>query len=78
MEPNFKNGERLLALNFFKPKSGDVVVIGKSHKRILKRIEHVSGNLFYVLGDNKEKSTDSRHFGLVPKHEMIGKVVLKY
>lgn len=32
----------------------------------------------YVLGDNREKSFDSRVFGLVDKKQISGKVILKF
>lgn len=32
---------------------------------------------FFVLGDNREHSNDSRYFGLVPAADMLGKVVVR-
>lgn len=32
---------------------------------------------YYVLGDNRDHSQDSRYFGLVSEAEMLGKVILK-
>ena len=33
---------------------------------------------YFVLGDNRQHSTDSRVFGFVKKEAMIGKVSLRY
>lgn len=33
---------------------------------------------YLVLGDNREKSLDSRAFGLVPKDRILGKVVFRF
>ncbi|OCA84550.1 signal peptidase I [Bacillus sp. FJAT-27225] len=35
------------------------------------------GKLF-VMGDNRLESWDSRHFGFIPSHEVVGKVNLLY
>ena len=78
MEPAFKEGERVLTFNFFSPQKRDVVVLKKSPKMMLKRVSKASRNSYFVLGDNLENSTDSRHFGPVQKGEIIGKVLLKY
>ena len=80
MEPNFKEGDYVLvntaAYKLRKPKVGDVVVLEKEHKKLLKRIVKIAGNEFFVEGDNKTASRDSRQFGLVSKREILGKVIV--
>lgn len=78
MEPFLKGGDRLFASNFSKPKKGDVVIIRRGSKEIVKRVGHVKGDLFYVLGDNPGNSEDSRDFGFISRKEIIGKVLFKY
>lgn len=35
----------------------------------------VAADCFFVLGDNRTNSIDSRHFGAVPREKLIGKVL---
>ncbi len=35
-------------------------------------------NMYFVLGDNRENSLDSREIGLIKKEEIIGKVSLRF
>ena len=38
----------------------------------------VKEDSFYVLGDNRAQSDDSRHWGVVPRENLVGKVQAKY
>ena len=80
MEPAFKAGDTVLVnrLSYFlgKPKVGDAVVL-KREKFIIKRIAKINKDRFFVVGDNKEESADSREFGWISKKDILGKVICK-
>lgn len=38
----------------------------------------VPENHFFVMGDNRPRSSDSREFGFVPENDVIGKVFFRY
>jgi signal peptidase I len=77
MEPNFKKGDRVLAVGVFSLKKGDVVVFQKDSKYFVKRVVTIVGDNVKVLGDNPEDSFDSRNFGEIKKNVIIGKVIKK-
>lgn len=81
MLPRFSPGVKVLVKKtwfFTSIMPGDVVVAKdpRNGRLILKRVQHINkkGQLF-LLGDNKEESTDSRVFGFVTRKNTIGKVV---
>ncbi|HKI78716.1 MAG TPA: signal peptidase I [Ignavibacteriaceae bacterium] len=60
---------------------GKVVSVEGSVINIQKRPEReytVKKNYYFMLGDNREDSMDSRYWGFVPKDYIIGKAVLVY
>lgn len=81
MFPAFKTGDEVIAVSpFFKKlKAGDVIIFNHSAPPhvLIKRIIKISNNKFWVEGDNKKVSIDSRSFGFILKKDIIGKVVLK-
>ena len=91
MEPAFHDGDRLvvnrLAYHRKAPAAGDAVVVRDPDVRarfLLKRIavapDHIDPGprRLYLLGDNAGESRDSRHFGLVHRRDIIGKVWFRY
>jgi signal peptidase I len=38
----------------------------------------LGANEYFVMGDNRENSRDSRSFGPIPRNQIVGEVVLRY
>jgi phage repressor protein C with HTH and peptisase S24 domain len=76
MLPTLKEGQDVLVWYWFlNPKEGDIVVIRVNGKEMVKRIKKIRKRDVIVMGDNKEKSTDSRDFGPIKKAQIVGKVI---
>jgi phage repressor protein C with HTH and peptisase S24 domain len=64
MSPRLHPGQILLAMRTYrKLRPGQVVIINHQGLEKVKRIERVQDNMVFVIGDNLQMSTDSRHFG---------------
>lgn len=81
MEPAIKNGEKILATPLFylfkSPKINDIVVFKFRGKVFVKRIILFKDNKYFVEGDNKKDSIDSKDFGLLSRNQILGKVIIK-
>lgn len=81
MEPYLEERSEVLTFPYFifKPKVGDVIVFKSIVPPFVfcKRIKKIIGDELWVVGDNKNKSIDSRKFGFVDRKNIIGKVILK-
>lgn len=44
----------------------------------LEHLDTIPAGCYFVLGDNRKHSTDSRHFGFVQKEQIEGVAVLRY
>jgi nickel-type superoxide dismutase maturation protease len=82
MEPFLKNGDLVLVTGliyiFKNPKINDIVAFRVSSGKVLiKRIREIKNGLFFVSGDNKKDSLDSKDFGLISKKSIIGKLIYK-
>jgi len=76
MVPVLPPGTYVWATTWYKQlRVGDVVVFFHNGKEKIKRISDIRDNELYVLGDHTESSTDSRHFGWIPKDSVRGKVI---
>lgn len=83
MEPFISSGDVILVNRlsylFKNPKIGDVVVIKKNNKKkyLVKRIQRIREKTYFVVGDNKRESIDSRNFGWIRKKDIVGKLLFK-
>lgn len=49
--------------------------VPKSIRASTHGISHVPADMYVVIGDNYDRSTDSRHWGFLPKSQIIGSTV---
>lgn len=75
MHPTLPHGKIVVALKHRKPRVGDVVIVQHHRVEVLKRIHDMKGPLVYLLGDNPDESTDSRHYGWLPLSKILGVVL---
>lgn len=81
MFPTYKTNQKLLIRTLSQSRGiltvGDVIVFSHpvTNQKIIKRVAQIKKEKFYVLGDNKKESTDSRSFGWIDKKSIIGKVI---
>jgi nickel-type superoxide dismutase maturation protease len=81
MEPALLPGDRLLVRKWATVHPGDIVTAPdprQAGRTVLTRAGSVGAGKVWLLGDNPEHSTDSRHFGPVPMNSVEGKVVYRY
>lgn len=82
MEPTIAAGENVvvnrIAYIFKKPQKDDIIALHdpRDGKILIKRITKKERTKYFVEGDNKKKSTDSRVFGWIEKRDIIGRVIL--
>ncbi len=76
MSPKLVPGQLVLASGMFKTvHKGSVYVFRHDGKEKIKRVERVSGDRVFFIGDNLDYSSDSRHFGWIFKKEVRAKVL---
>lgn len=75
MVPVLPPGTLVLAWRWFRKLKPEKVIIFTRHDReTIKRIDHLTDEGVYVLGDHPETSTDSRDYGLIPAATVTGVV----
>lgn len=80
MEPTIKNAQTVLVSSipyfFSKPKIGDIVAFKNNEKVFIKRIARVENQRYFMTGDNKNDTMDSKDFGWIDKKEIVGKIII--
>ena len=75
MAPTLKPESIIFATQWFKKlKPGDIVIVHHEGIEKIKRIKELNGNEVFVVGDNDERSIDSRSFGWLTRRMIKAKV----
>ena len=80
MRPALQPGDRLLVVRR-RARPGEVVAVRdpRQHDRVMvKRLTSGDRRTVIVHGDRQDASTDSRHFGAVPRRLVVGVAVYRY
>ncbi len=81
MMPTYAENDSVIASSIpywiFKPKKKDVVVFEKYNRLYIKRIKTIKDGKYFLVGDNKKDSLDSRRFGSVLRNQIKGKIIYK-
>lgn len=81
MLPDLKNGDGILIDPDAKIAEGDIVLAKHPFKKsviILKRLAEIDQNgNYFLIGDNRSESTDSRTFGAISVKHILGKAVCR-
>lgn len=85
MNPYLSPGDLVIIFRTKNIKKNDVVVFDRSGDYFIKRVTDIKPSFakasedveFFVEGDNKKESVDSRKFGWIEKQQIIGKVIYK-
>jgi phage repressor protein C with HTH and peptisase S24 domain len=72
MRPTLKHGQIVWAHELRSYREGQVVIAFVRGKEVIKRIEKIEKGKIFLIGDNKERSNDSRDYGSIPDTNIKG------
>lgn len=75
MLPTYKPGDHVLTFNWVEAKEGTPIVFEDSGRFYIKRVEKISAEQIYVVGDNKKHS---KKMGPIGCKQIIGRVLWSY
>lgn len=76
MTPALEPGDIVVGWRSRRPRVGALVVALRGEREIIKRVERIEGSAYYLVGDNRDESTDSRHYGKIAKEAILGTVMI--
>lgn len=75
MSPRLRPGDVVVGWRRV-PVVGSVVIASLNGHEVIKRVERIDDGQYYLVGDNRPESTDSRHYGKVSASAILGTVML--
>ena len=76
MAPKLRPGQLVIATSLFRRlHAGQVVIVERDNKQLIKRIELIESDKLFVIGDNLAASVDSRQFGWLDRQAVIARVL---
>lgn len=78
MEPTLRPGDRVLCVPWWGYRVGHLVIGPGESGPMVKRIERLSERGAWLVGDNRDRSTDSRELGWIPLSQLRGRVIYRY
>jgi signal peptidase I len=82
MQPTLQPGDRLVVLQWHRPKPGDLVVFRLPDRHLtfaVKRVASLESNGDAIVhADNPNVSRDSRDFGSLARRLIVGRVIFRY
>jgi len=77
MVPTLGDRDQLLISYGAPYKVGDVIVFKHQSRIDIKRIENISNEGIFVVGDNELASLDSRSYGYISPGEVLGRAIFR-
>jgi hypothetical protein len=75
MHPALRDGDIVVGVRRV-PQVGAIVVAKQGNREVIKRVRHIDGDKVYLVGDNSQDSTDSRHYGNINKSAILGTIMM--
>lgn len=75
MKPSYRHGQIVVVSMVRRFTVGDVVIAMQANREVIKRITEIKDGMFFIEGDNKSASTDSRTHGWLSDRLVLAKVV---
>ncbi len=60
------------------PRAGQMALADIEGRQVVKRVEKIERGRYYLVGDNPDESTDSRHYGAVKKSAILGTIMIGF